>query len=100
MSSLIGELQRREAATPEEAEELRRRIAQLTGRLVWAEERLSRLVIIRETVEEVLNGAGQPNGADTCVRYLTSKQEFLRYDQALAACRPIATGSSREPAAT
>jgi hypothetical protein len=35
---------------------------------------------------------GQRNGADTCVRYLTSKQEFLRYDQALAAGWPIATG--------
>jgi hypothetical protein len=36
--------------------------------------------------------AGQRNGADTCIRYLTSKQEFLRYDQALAAGWPIATG--------
>jgi hypothetical protein len=36
--------------------------------------------------------ADQRNGADTCVRYLTSKQEFLRYDQALAAGWPIATG--------
>ncbi|HXZ71069.1 MAG TPA: hypothetical protein VEH31_09415 [Streptosporangiaceae bacterium] len=36
--------------------------------------------------------AGQRHGADTCVRYLTSKQEFLRYDQALAAGWPIATG--------
>jgi len=36
--------------------------------------------------------AGQRNGADTCVRYLTSKQELLRYDQALAAGWPIATG--------
>jgi hypothetical protein len=36
--------------------------------------------------------AGQRNGADTCVRYLTSKQGFLRYDQALAAGWPIATG--------
>jgi len=36
--------------------------------------------------------AGQRNGADACVRYLTSKQEFLRYDQALAAGWPIATG--------
>ena len=36
--------------------------------------------------------AGQRNGADTCVRYLTSKQEFPRYDQALAAGWPIATG--------
>jgi hypothetical protein len=36
--------------------------------------------------------AAQRNGADTCVRYLTSKQEFLHYDQALAAGWPIATG--------
>jgi hypothetical protein len=36
--------------------------------------------------------ASQRNGADTCVRYLTSKQEYLRYDQALAAGWPIATG--------
>jgi len=36
--------------------------------------------------------AGQRNGADACVRYLTSKHEFLRYDQALAAGWPIATG--------
>ena len=34
----------------------------------------------------------QRHGADACVRYLTSKQEFLRYDQALAAGWPIATG--------
>jgi hypothetical protein len=36
--------------------------------------------------------AGQRNGADTCVRYLAGKLEFLRYDQALAAGWPIATG--------
>ncbi len=36
--------------------------------------------------------AGQRTGADICVRYLTAKQEFLRYDQALAAGWPIATG--------
>ena len=36
--------------------------------------------------------AGQRNGADTCVRYLAGKREFLRYDQALAAGWPIATG--------
>jgi hypothetical protein len=29
--------------------------------------------------------ADQRHGADICVRYLTSKHEFLRYDQALAA---------------
>ena len=51
--SLIDELQCREAAARAEAEELRGRIAELTGRLAGAEERLSRLVIARETVDEV-----------------------------------------------
>jgi chromosome segregation ATPase len=55
MGSLIDELQRREAAAREEAGELRGRIAQLTERLARVEERLSRLVITRETVEQVLN---------------------------------------------
>ena len=36
--------------------------------------------------------AAQRTGADACVRYLTSKDEYLRYDQALAAGWPIATG--------
>jgi hypothetical protein len=36
--------------------------------------------------------AGQRNGADACIRYLTGKHDFLRYDQALAAGWPIATG--------
>jgi hypothetical protein len=34
----------------------------------------------------------QRNGAAACVRYLGSKREFLRYDQALDAGWPIATG--------
>ena len=34
----------------------------------------------------------QRTGADTCVRYLTARREFLRYDQALEAGWPIATG--------
>ena len=58
MGSLIDELQRREAAAREEAEGLRGQIAQLTERLAGVEERLSRLVIARETVDEVLNGSG------------------------------------------
>jgi hypothetical protein len=57
MGSLIDELRRREAAARGEAEELRGRIAELAERLARAEERLSRLVITRETVEEVLDGA-------------------------------------------
>src|SRR5258708_22089999 len=66
MGSLIDELQRREAAAREEAEELRGRIAQLAERLAGVEERLSRLVIARETVDEVLSEAGagaSPAGA-------------------------------------
>ncbi len=58
MGSLIDELQRREATAREEAEELRGQIGQLAERLAGVEERLSRLVITRETVEEVLNGSG------------------------------------------
>lgn len=58
MGSLIDELQRREAAARAEAEELRGRIAQLAERLAGVEERLSRLVIARETVDEVLSEAG------------------------------------------
>ena len=36
--------------------------------------------------------AGQRTGADACVRYLTGKEDYLHYDQALAAGWPIATG--------
>jgi hypothetical protein len=58
MGSLIDELQRREAAAREEAGGLRGQIAQLSERLAGVEERLSRLVIARETVDEVLSEAG------------------------------------------
>ena len=58
MGSLVDELQRREAAARAEAEELRGQIARLTERLAGVEERLSRLVIARETVDEVLSEAG------------------------------------------
>jgi hypothetical protein len=54
MGSLLDELERREAEARAEAEELRGRIAELTERLAVAEERLARLVITRETVEDVL----------------------------------------------
>src|SRR6266568_4267024 len=60
MGSLVDELQRREAAAREEAEDLRGQIAQLSERLAGAEERLSRLVITRETVDEVLSEGGGP----------------------------------------
>jgi hypothetical protein len=36
--------------------------------------------------------AAQRTGADACVRYLTGLRDYLRYDQALAAGWPIATG--------
>ena len=35
---------------------------------------------------------GQRTGADACVRYLAGKDDYLHYDQALAAGWPIATG--------
>ena len=57
MGSLIDELQRREAAARAEAEQLRGQIAQLAARLAGVEEQLSRLVIAREVVDEVLDGA-------------------------------------------
>jgi len=44
--------------------------------------------------------AGITAEADACAHYLTSKHEFLRYDQALAAGWPIATGPSKAPTAT
>jgi hypothetical protein len=58
MGSLIDELQRRESAARAEAEELRGRIAELAERLAGVEERLSRLMIAREMVDEVLSEAG------------------------------------------
>jgi hypothetical protein len=58
MGSLIEELQRREAAARQEVNELRGEIAQLNERLARAEETLSRLEITRETVTEILGGAG------------------------------------------
>ena len=58
MGSLIEELQRREAAARQEADELRGEIARLNERLARAEETLSRLEITREMVTEILGGAG------------------------------------------
>jgi len=59
MGSLIEELQRREAAARQEADELRGEIARLNERLARAGERLPRLEITRETVAEIL-GAERP----------------------------------------
>jgi hypothetical protein len=64
MASLIEELQRREAAARQEADELRGEIARLTERLARAEERLYRLEITRETVAEILGGAGSDEAAE------------------------------------
>ena len=38
--------------------------------------------------------ASRRTGADSCVRYLNARHEYLRYDQALAEGWPIATGVS------
>jgi hypothetical protein len=56
MGSLIDELRRREAAARAEAEQLRGQIAELAERLAGVEGQLSRLVIAREVVDEVLDG--------------------------------------------
>ena len=57
MGSLVDELQRREAAARAEAERLRGQIAELSERLAGVEGQLSRLVIARGVVDEVLAGA-------------------------------------------
>ncbi|MFF4625729.1 hypothetical protein [Nonomuraea jabiensis] len=57
MSSLLEELERRENAARERVEQLREQIADLTRRLEAEEGRVSRLVITRETVEEILGEA-------------------------------------------
>jgi len=57
MGSLVDELRRRETAARAEAEQLRGQIAELTEDLAGVEERLSRLVIAREVVDEVLDRA-------------------------------------------
>jgi hypothetical protein len=48
--------------------------------------------ITAEADADGLADAAERAGAGACVRYLTGKQEFLRYDQALAAGWPIAAG--------
>ena len=64
MASLIEELQRREAAARQEVDELRGEIARLNERLGRAEEGLSRLEVTRETVMEILGGAGAGEAAE------------------------------------
>ncbi|WP_248965773.1 hypothetical protein [Sphaerisporangium perillae] len=57
MGSLLEELARREAAVRQQIEEIREQIAGLESQLEAQEDRLSRLVITRETVEEILGAA-------------------------------------------
>ena len=64
MGSLIEELQRREAAARREADELRSEIGRLSERLARAEETLARLEVTRETVTEILGGAGTGQEAE------------------------------------
>ncbi|GGM06957.1 hypothetical protein GCM10010129_58570 [Streptomyces fumigatiscleroticus] len=47
---------------------------------------------IARQIEKARLTRANRHGADVCIRYLTSKGPFLRYDRALAAGRPIATG--------
>jgi hypothetical protein len=63
MASLVEELRRREAAARHELDELRGEMARLSERLARAEERLARLEITRETVAEILVGAGAGQSA-------------------------------------
>ncbi|WP_206062357.1 hypothetical protein [Nonomuraea basaltis] len=59
MGSLMEELARREAMVRQRIEEIREQIAGLESRLEAEQDRLSRLVITRETVEEILGEAAQ-----------------------------------------
>ena len=57
---------------------------------------------VAESITAQADGSGltgdQHTGIDACVRYLVSKEEYLRYDVALAAGWPIATGVVGRPA--
>ncbi|MEV6140026.1 hypothetical protein AB0L63_29060 [Nocardia sp. NPDC051990] len=57
MASWLEELERREASARERAEELRRRIGELSEELAAEEQQLSRLQVTRETMLEILSGA-------------------------------------------
>lgn len=62
MCSLLEELARREATVRQRIEEIREQITALTSRLEDEQDRLSRLTITRETVEEILGEAAGPVG--------------------------------------
>jgi hypothetical protein len=57
MGSLLEELARREAAARKGIEEIREQIERLQENLTAEEQALSRLVVTRETVREILGGA-------------------------------------------
>ncbi|MEU4513863.1 hypothetical protein AB0G05_30550 [Nonomuraea wenchangensis] len=59
MGSLLEELARREAAVQQRIEEIREQIAAFESQLEAEQDRLSRLMITRETVEEILGDAAQ-----------------------------------------
>ena len=59
VGSLLEELARREAVARQRIEEIREQIAALESRLEDEHDRLSRLVITRETVEEILGEAAE-----------------------------------------
>ncbi|WP_188197558.1 hypothetical protein [Nonomuraea sp. SYSU D8015] len=60
VGSLLEELARREAVARQRILEIREQIAALEPRLEGEHDRLSRLVIRRETVEEILVEAARP----------------------------------------
>jgi hypothetical protein len=65
MGSLLEELARREAAARKRIEEIRERIERLRENLTAEEQALSRLVVTRETVQEILGeAAGERPPAD------------------------------------
>jgi chromosome segregation ATPase len=63
MGSLLEELARRETEARRRIEEIREQIAGLESRLEAEEDRLSRLMITRETVEEPGRGGAAGGGA-------------------------------------
>jgi hypothetical protein len=76
MGSLLAELARREAAARERVEAVREQIERLREHLTAEEQALSRLVIARETVEEIV---GEAAGLD--------EQVAAGIDDALVAAR-------------
>jgi hypothetical protein len=67
MGSLLEELARREAAARKRIEEIREQVERLQENLTAEEEALSRLVVTRETVREILGEAaseGPPSDAE------------------------------------